>query len=258
MFLALAICMGAIIGCDDDDDNGTNGGTDPVIVTIVNGSQSEELNLRDLSSIEVEGYDVVFLNNLISETIVPPWYDNDSVAWDTRPLHGYRTIGADGFNPYTNRGYQDCYWDWLSMGYIFVESRDVQFPDELIDLPGAFNVDDTETIEVRRMLKVTVPFDSFMVEFDEITPTTVLNPDSIMESALPLADFVPDTIITLGPENYQYKIVAIDGFTQNDPLTWEQMQVGYWLLDSEKTWFLADSIQSSRYKIKAAEHIEVF
>ena len=259
LLIALFFSLEIIIGCDgNNEDNGNGPSNDPVIVTVVNGSQTEEFNLRDLPSIEVEGFQVVYLNNLISQDIVPPWYDNDSLAWDMRPLHGYRTVGSDGFNPYTNRGYQDCYWGWLSLGYIFVESRDVQFPDALIDLPGAYNVDDTETIEVRRMIKITVPFDSFMVEFDEITPTTVLNPDSVMESALPLADFIPDTIVTLGPENYTYKVKGVDGFPPNKPLTWEQLQIGYWLMETEKTWFLSDTLQTGSYKVSAVARIEVF
>jgi hypothetical protein len=107
------------------------------------------------------------------------------------------------------------------------------------------------------MMKVVAPFDSFLVEFDEITPVQVLNPDSVMEDALPLADFVPDTIMTLGPDNYQYKIVAVDGFTQNTPLTWEQLQIGYWLLDTGKTWFLSDKLHTGSYKIQAAAVMEI-
>jgi hypothetical protein len=250
--------IGLMVGCsDDDDDTGTGGGTQPVIVTITLGGESMEVNLRDLPSVEFEGMDAVFLYNLISEDLVQPWYDNDSVAWDMRPLHGYRTVGSDGFNPHDDRGYQDLWWDWLSLGYIFVDSRDVMFPDELIDLPGAYDVDDTEEVLVFRMLKVVTPIDSFLVEFDDITPVQVLNPDSVMEDALPLADFIPDTITTLGPENYQYKVSAVDGFTQDDPLNWEQWQMGYWLVDLEKTWFLIDSLQTGRYKIQAASRIEV-
>ena len=78
-----------------------------------------------------------------------------------------------------------------------------------------------------------------------------------MEDALPLMDFVPDTIMTLGPDNYQYKIVAVDGFTQGTPLTWDQLQIGYWLLDTEKTWFLSDTLHTGSYKIQAAAVMEI-
>lgn len=259
ILIAFVMGLAVLLGCDNDEDNGTNGGgADPVIVTITLGSNSMEVNLRDLPSQEFEGMDAVFLHYLISEDLVEPWFDNDSVAWDMRPLHGYRLIGSDGYSPYTHsQNYQDLWWDWTYLGYIFVESRDIVFPDELIDLPGAYNVDDTDNIEVYRMINVVAPFDSFLVEFDEITPTQVLNPDSLMEDALPLEDFIPDTIIALGAENYQYRVVAVDGFTQDDPLNWEQWQTGYWLLESEKTWFLTDSLQTGRYKIQAASRIEV-
>jgi hypothetical protein len=260
LLASLILGLGMMFGCDNDEDNGNNGGgNEPVIVTVKFGNDSMEVNLRDLPSQEYEGMDAVFLNDLISETLIEPWLDHDSVAWDMRPLHGYRTVGSDGYSPHSHANhYQDLWWDWMYFGYIFVESRDVMFPDALIDLPHAYDVDDTENILVFRMLKVAAPFDSFLVEFDDITPVQVLNPDSLMEDALPLADFIPDTIITLGADNYTYKVRGIDGYPSNKPLTWEQLQVGYWLLETEKTWFLSDTLQSGSYKIQAVARIEVF
>jgi hypothetical protein len=258
LLIAGALAAMTLVGCsNDDDNNGTGPSTEPVIVTVTLGTNSMEVNLRDLPSFNVEDLAACSLNTLISPDLVAPWLDHDSVAWDMRPLHGYRMVGSDGFNPHDNRGYIDCYWDWLGLGYVFVESRDVIFPDELIDLPGAYNVHDTAEILAFRMMKVVTPFDSFLVEFDDITPVQVQNPDSVMEDALPLVDFVPDTIVTLGADNFHYKIVAVDGFTQNTPLTWEQLQIGYWLLDTEKTWFLSDTLHSGQYKIQAAAVMEI-
>ncbi len=257
--ISFMLGMGVLVGCDDDGDNGGNGGgTDPVTVTITLGNNSLEVNLRDLQSFEIEGLEADSLNNLIPDDFIDPWVDPDTVEWDMRPLHGYRPVGSDGFNPHDDRGYDDLYWEWMSLGFIFVETRNVIFPDSLIDLPGAFNVNDTNEFLIFRKLNVIVPFDSFLVEFDDITPTPVLNPDSVMENALPLSDFLPDTIVTLGPENYAYKVRGMDGFPSNRPLTWEQLQAGYWLLDTEKTWFLADSLQTGHYKVQALARIEVF
>jgi len=260
--LSVGICcligLGFWTGCSNDEDD-SNNGNEPVIVTVTLGGTSMDVNLRDLPSQEFEGLDGIILNEIISQNLVEPWLDPDSVAWDMRPLHAYRTVGSDGYSPHSHANhYQDLWWDWMSLGYILVESRDVIFPDAWIDLPGAYNVDDTEEILVFRILKVVTPIDSFLVEFDDITQTQVLNPDTVLEAALPLADFVPDTIMALGPENYQYKIVGIDDFTQNTPLTWEQLQVGYWLLQTEQTWFLSDTLHTGHYKIKAAERLEIF
>ena len=54
LLIALFFSLEIIIGCDgNNEDNGNGPSNDPVIVTVVNGSQTEEFNLRDLPSIEV-------------------------------------------------------------------------------------------------------------------------------------------------------------------------------------------------------------
>ena len=261
VIVAILLVLGFLAGCsnDEENDNGNGNGTQPVIVKLYLGTDSTEINLRDLTSFEIESEDAVFLNNLISQNFVQPWLDNDSLAWDMRPLHAYRLIGSDGYSPYFHSNhYPDLWWDYTFLGYIFVESRNVIFPDSLIDLPGAYNVDDNDRIQIYRKFDICTSTDTAFVELADITAVPVLNDSGNTENALPLADFIlaVDTLVA-NPTIYTYKVVAVDGFTQNTALTWEQMQTGYWLLESQKTWFLADSLHTGRYKIKAVKEIDV-
>ena len=52
-------------------------------------------------------------------------------------------------------------------------------------------------------------------------------------------------------------LVAIDGYTQPAPLTYAQLQQGYWLLESGKTIFTPEDLQSGKYKIRDLKSIEV-
>lgn len=194
----------------------------------------------------------IWLYSFIGTDLIPMYYDKDDNPFDTRNLYAYRMVGDDGFSA-SVKGYRDNIWDEMDKGYIMTETRNVVFPDDILDLPGAYNVKETRHIKVNRKVDVTSPDTTGMVRLKDLTVVRVLNDNVLLEDAVSLKDVVEAVISN--PENYHYTLTALDGYTTPDAMTWEQFQTGYWLLDSEKTWFTDPNFQSGKYKVKVLEGI---
>jgi hypothetical protein len=136
-----------------------------------------------------------------------------------------------------------------------VATRNVIFPDDLIDLAGAYNVKEAGHIFVVRKFDVETPDTSLFYELDGMPVVQVLNFEDQLEDALSLADFV--TGVAQDPSAMSYNIVAVDGYGPSSDMTWEEFQTGYWLLETEKTIFTDPALDSGPYKLKALERIEV-
>lgn len=246
------------IGCSPDSDNSTNPPASDFIWVVLNGD-SVQMEFDNLSQITVDGEDAVRLNEFVTTSLVPEYVD-DSVHFDARVLYGYQIEGEDGFSASGNRGYADNTWNHLNLGYLLVSNRRAIFPDDSIDLPGAYNVQGARFVRLHRKFDVLRPTDvapdsHAFVELKAVSAVTVTNPDGQPESALPLADFV--TRIIVNPQDFQYNMVALDGFGPTATMTWAQFQSGYWLLTSERTMFTDTTLVGGRYRLRLLESLVV-
>ncbi|MBU0510053.1 hypothetical protein KKH27_14610 [bacterium] len=251
LFLALIL----MIGCDTDNDNNSDTPPSTEHVWVVLGDDSVQMMLRDLPKITVEGEEAIRLNEFVTTTLVPNLVVNDTVFYDYRALYGYRIVGEDGFSAHDNRGYADNIWAHFHLGYMLVSNRRAIFPDDSIDLAGAYNVTGMRFIRLYRKFDVQIPDTTSFVELNDVTPVTVTNPDGEPESALPLSDFV--TLIVTAPENFQYNLRSLDDFGPTTNMTWAQFQTGYWLLTSQRTMFNDTTLIGGRYRLRHLESIQV-
>ena len=143
----------------------------------------------------------------------------------------------------------------MFLGHILTSNRRVVFPDQSIDLPGAYNVKDVRRIRVHRKIDVVAIDTSDFIETCQLTAVSVTNWDDQPEDAIALKDLV--TPLVVNPENYNYDVVSLDGYAPDGVLTWAQFQTGYWLLTSERTIFTDPDLASGKYRLKVLEKVIV-
>ena len=244
-----------ISGCSKEDNNPTGSSPSDASLWIHIDGDSTQVMFADLPKITADGAEAIQLSEFVDTTLIPIFEDRDSVLYDTRPLYAYQIIGADGFSASGSRGYPDNIWEHMTLGYILASTKRAIFPDELIDLAGAYNVQDVAKIRVHRKFDITWADSTTFVELKDVTSVQVTNPDGILEDALPLKDFVLPALSA--PENSQYNLRTLDDFGPSTDMTWTQFQTGYWLLSSEKTMFTDTTLTGGRYKLKVLEKILV-
>jgi len=217
----------------------------------------KDLNTFDVNTLSksvASETDAIWLCSFVDTNLIPNYTVKDSTIYDTRSLYAYRIEGDDGFSA-SVKGYPDNIWDHMKKGYVLIASRRVVFPDDLIDLPGAYNVKDVRHIRIKRKFDIYAPDTSLFAEISEFATTSVLDADGQNEDAVSLSDIVASVISN--PETFTYNLQALDGYSLPDDLTWEDLQTGYWLLDSKKTIFTKESLSSKKYQIKYLEKIVV-
>jgi len=213
-----------------------------------------DVYLDDLTSVVIDGEKAVPLDELVSTTIVPMYEDKGGTLHEARTLYAYRIVGEDGFSAST-KGYPDNTWEQMALGYILTATRNVVFPDEAIDLPGAYNVKAARHVHVLRKLDVVAADTSAFYEVADMPVVQVENFEEQPEDAVGLAGFV--SALIADPDARAYRIRALDGFGPNDPLTWEQLQTGYWLLETKRTIFTDTLLTGGSYKLRVLERIEI-
>lgn len=256
--------MGALLsaGCSKDEDDGViNPGNGSEYMMIYYKGDSFEVYYDNLETFDVTAFkapaatenDAIWLYSFV-DTVLIPKVEGDGTTYDARNLYAYRIEGDDGFSA-SVKGYPDNIWDQMDKGYVMALSRRVVFPDDLLDLPGAYNVKDARNIRINRMVNVTSPDSSSFVRLCDMNTTMVENDEGQNEEAVSLSDMVEEYISN--PAGFMYNLQAIDGYSLSSDLSWDQLQTGYWLMESEKTIFTPDSLSSGRYRVKYLEHILV-
>lgn len=249
--IALALSLSVLGACGEDDPAAPDTSE---YVFVHHEGDSTQVWLDDLDSIEVEGLTAVHLDELVDTTLVPMYEDNDEVLHDARFLYAYRIVGDDGFSA-SARDYPDNTWDQMPLGYILADTRDVVFPDDVIDLPGAYNVKETRHVRLLRKFDVVAADTTAFYELADMPVVQVENFEAQLEDAIALSEFVSELIAD--PAAHSYHITALDGYGTIDPMTWTQLQTGYWLLETQRTIFTDPELTSGRYKLKVLERIDV-
>lgn len=252
----LLVSVAIVAGCSDKGDNGA--GPDPgpaVSIHVVLGELTDSVAASELPRDTIDGEPAVRLSAFVRPEFLPPYIDKDDVAHDTRGLHAYRLVGADGFNPHDNRGYQDNTWAQLDLGYYLIDEDRVVFPDESIDLPGAFNVKSLRTIRVFRKIDVVTDTVTTFREIEDLPVVQVQNLEGQPENAIGLWECIAPPYVS-EPATHQYQLRSVDAFSP-PAITWAQLRTGYWLLTTQRTVFTATELNQGKYKVSALEAIIV-
>jgi hypothetical protein len=147
-----------------------------------------------------------------------------------RALFSFNQIASDGFsprNPSTFRG--DLLWDEFAAGYL-LPHRGFRsyFPDKNI---GAYNVRNIRDFHLHRsIIIVKANGDSVLFQTSALEKTEI-ELSSHQVEAIKLTDFITP-FVTETPTNYQYLIEGVDG--ANFPLTWTQLQAGYFVISTDR------------------------
>jgi len=218
------------------------------------GTDSSKVHFKDLVSFDVDGLDAIKLNNFVSTELIPAFEDKDGNLYESRKLYSYQLVGDDGFSA-SVKGYPNNTWDQLAAGHIIVDTRQIVFPDDILDLAGAYNVKDASHLYIHRKFDIVTADTTAFIEIRTIDDQRIHNHNNILENAIPLKECIADYVTDY--ENHTYNIKAIDGFGPSEDLTWNYYNKGFWLLESEETIFNDATLVGGRYKIKALEKILV-
>lgn len=255
IYFIISIILLLVLSCSKEDENPiTPDDSDKYFMVYFNGD-SVKVSFTNLPKFDAEGEEAIKLNFFIDTSLVHPFVDKNTVSHDSRPLYSFQIEGDDGFSASGSRGYPNNIWDHLFLGHVITSNRHVIFPDNLIVLPGAYNVKTSRRIYIHRKFDLDFTDSVHIVDLDDITPVQILNPDNVLEAAIPLKDVV--TTMVTNPGIYNYNILSLDNFGPTADLTWAQFQTGYWLLSSEKTMFTDTTLVGGRYKLKVLEKILV-
>jgi hypothetical protein len=242
-----------IVGCSKEENNPVIPDDSDKYFMVYFNNDSVKIEFKNLPKFNADGEEAIKLNFFIDTSLVHPFIDKDTVSHDSRSLYSYQIEGDDGFSASENRGYPNNIWDHLFLGHVITSNRQVIFPDNQIDLPGAYNIKTSRRIYIHRKFDLDFTDSVYIVDLDNITPVQILNPDNVLEAAIPLKDVV--TAKVSNPDVYSYNMLALDNFGPTADMTWTQFQSGYWLLSSEKTMFTDTSLVGGRYKLKVLEKI---
>lgn len=150
---------------------------------------------------------------------------------DFRTLYNYEIIAGDGFSPRlsSNAGY-DLNWSIFKTGFIVPDDNRRTWFDNP-DIPGAFRVKDATKIKLYRKVDVTDSTGTGnYCELHSFSTHQVENWNGEQEAAIKLSDLIVSFSDVSG-----VTLAAADGYSKDYSL--EQIQDGYYLLESEVTTF---------------------
>ena len=251
---AIFILLLIAAGCSKEENNPLTPLDDPdkYFWTYYN-NDSVKVAFKNLPKFNADGEEAIQLNYFIDTSLIHPFIDKNGIYHDTRTLYSYQIVGDDGFSASGSRGYPNNIWEHFFLGHVIISNRQVIFPDDKIDLPGAYNVKFARKIFVHRKFDLEFIDSTRFVELKNISPVQVTNPDGLIEHAIPLKNLV--TAVVTNPETYSYNLLSVDNFGPTSNMSWSQFQTGYWLLNSQVTMFTDTTLVGGRYKLKVLKKI---
>lgn len=242
LLIGLALLLLLLSACSEKDDNtSTNPNTPnpPAMATTADSvvtMPAEDTVFADSLIFNVdyngESTQAVSLTNFVTKEMTDALVDNTNDD-ETQKLFAYHLIASDNFTP-RDRGYADLTWEKFKTGVLLPQkSFRSYFASDSIET--AFDVKHLLTVKMYRAVQVIKADGSMaLFEMNTLTPHQVANYDSLMENAVKLQDFISE-FVTATPAEYDYIFSDNTGYTKT--FTWEQVQDGYWLMDSKKTIF---------------------
>lgn len=254
-FLPLAVAAALLTACSGDDNPVDSHPPESAFLWVHLGSDSIDIQFADLAKIDAGGEEAVQLSEFVDTVLIPWFRDRDGNPYDARVLYSYQIVADDGFSASENRGYPNNIWAHMHLGHILTETRQVVFPDDKIDLAGAYNVKEARHIYVHRKFDLVTADGVALIELRECTPTQIENFDGAQEPAVCLGSAV--AAIVTNPQEFTFKIRTLDGFGPSANMTWEQFQTGHWLMTSEKTKFSDTTLVGGAYRLRVLKEIEL-
>jgi hypothetical protein len=254
-WILLFALLGGLMGCSKDDSPTGPTPSSQAYLWVHFLTDSVKVTFDTLPKIDADGVEAIPLSEFVDTVLVPMFRDKNGVAYDARELYAYQIVADDGYSASETKGYFDNVWQHLQLGHILTETRRVVFPDDRIDLPGAFDVKDAGHIHIHRKFDVELPDTAIISELRNYATTQVANFDGVLENAVALKDFVPSLVTN--PEEYNYNLRTLDNFGPTTNMTWSQFQTGYWLMNTQLTIFTDTTLVGGKYKLKALERILV-
>jgi hypothetical protein len=242
-------------GCSKDSNPIVSNPTNKAYLWVHFESDSAKVNFASLPKIDAGGAEAIQLSEFVDTALIPPYRDKNGNAYDSRTLFAYQIVGEDGFSASGAKGYPDNIWSHMLLGHILTTTRQVVFPDDKIDLAGAYNVKNSLHIYIHRKLNLEGPDSTMFVELRSLDTVQMENFEGNLENAIPLKDVVLLSVDST--QNYSYNLRTLDDFGPSTSMTWEQFQTGYWLLTSGKTKFTDASLVGGAYKLKVLERIQI-
>jgi len=251
--ILFALCLTLTLTCDKDNPS-TPASEEENFLWIHFKNDSIKRVFADLAKIDADGEEAIQLSSFIDTTLIPLFKDKNGNLHETRRLYSYQIVGDDGFSA-SVKNYANNIWEHLLLGHILTETRQTVFPDDKIDLAGAYNVKSARHIYIHRKFDVVTPDTTTFVELRTASQQAVTNLEGQNEKALALTDFILPFVTA--PENQHYNLRTLDDFGPSADLNWDKFQTGFWLLTSEKTMFTDPTLTGGSYKLKVLEKILV-
>jgi hypothetical protein len=202
--------------------------------------------------VNVYGYK---LDQFIIQSLVADSIDTDAPdTLEFRNLYAYEIVsGEDGFSPRQSSyaGY-DLNWGQFKEGFL-VPSDNFRtwFADP--SLPGAFRVRNTGYFRMYRKIDVIAPDESSrMVELRGLPSYTISNWDGNDETAVKLSELLT------GLAAYDsVSIICYDDYGVGKYYHQDDINDGYYLLETERTIFPTASLPNNQKKMKKVSYLRV-
>ena len=202
------------------------------------------------TDVNVYGYR---LGQFINQATIAALVDSAPDSLDLRNLFAYEIIAADGWSPResVNAGY-DLNWDLFNDCFL-VPTDNNRVWHFNADLPSAYKVRDVLEFRAYRKIDVNTGRGKQMVELKGLPVQQIENWDGVMEDAVKLSDLLQ------GVSAYDsLSIVCYDGYGSDKYYYAEAVNLGYYLLDSERTIFPGATIPNNQKKMKKVESIQLY
>ena len=202
------------------------------------------------TDVNVYGYR---LGQFVNQATIAALVDSAADSLDLRDLFAYEIIASDGWSPRqsVNAGY-DLNWTLLNDCFL-VPSDNNRVWHFNAELPSAYKVRDVLEFRAYRKIDVDTGRGKQMVELKGLQIQQIENWDGNLEDAVKLSDLLQ------GVSAYDsLSIVCYDGYGSDKYYQAEAVNLGYYLLESERTIFPGANIPNNQKKMKKVESIQLY
>lgn len=232
ILITVLIGLFAFTACSENDDNNTTGPVDILAY-----------NLDQFAPME----------NLLTQFTDG---DQEDILEDSIDIHNLFSIlvtASDGWS-WRGRGMRDLLWNEFSTGYIIPENQGKLWIEAFANQGiNTYNVKYAQTVDFFRTFELIKPDETeALYQLSSMDTEQIENYDSTMETAIKLTQFIPTEITAID----SILLKACDGYAQT--YSTEEFNVGYWLIESQKTIFPGLDLPGNKKKFKLLKSIKVY
>ena len=213
----------------------------------------------DYNGLMVTGYS---LDQFVNMDSVNAYIDEDD--FDGRKLFAIEIVSSDEDGNWTPRdnGYYDLSWDDYITGYLLPSEKGrIFFEDESI--PSGHNVKWAYYLRLYRKIDVVIDANVTLFETGAFETEDIYHQagdgNFYTDPGFPLSNLVSN-YVTDDPDNYEYQLINLEESDDTIIVTWDDIELGYWLTTQDKAVFLNDDgteFLSSFKKLSSINLIEI-